>query len=134
MSAFLALASASFAALDTVFGETLTITPQIPGEFTASGPDPDRPAFAATGILDLATVIVSEAGEQTAARSEIQATVPTAEFAFTAFGAGAPLPQVGWRIDAAVNPLRPPPTAFLIVTRLPDGSDGRVRFQLAALT
>ncbi len=134
MTAFLALASASFAALDTTFGEPLTITPQMMEEFVATGPDPEKPAFTAMGILDFSTVIVVAAGEQTAGRSQLQATLPMAEFAFTAFGPGKPLPVAGWRLDATANPLRPPPTAFMIRSRLPDGDDGRVRFQLVALT
>ena len=132
MSAFLALVGRSFAALDAAFGECLTITPQAAGEFTSTGPDPDQPAYDLTGILDTATVIIEGGGEQTADRSEINAQVPTADFAFAAFEF-VPMPQVGWRVDAAPNRNRPPPTAFQIVSRLPDGDDGRVRFQLAPL-
>ncbi len=134
MSAFLALASASFAALDTTFGEPLTITPQAAGEFTAPGADATRPPYIVTGILDIDALIADDAGQQTATRSEAVATTPVAEFAFSQFSDSAPLPLVGWRIDAAANPLRAPTAGFLISARLPDGADGRVRFQLAALT
>jgi hypothetical protein len=134
MTAFLALASASFAALDTVFGEPLTITPQSAGEFTAPGADPAIPPYVVTGILDSAALIVDPGGQLAGTRSEAVTTAPVAEFAFSQFGVGAPLPLVGWRIDAAADPLRGPASGFLISARLPDGSDGRIRFQLAALT
>jgi len=131
-SRFLALASQSFGALDTTFGEPITVTPQKPGEFVAAGPSSVSP-YVLTGVFDLNAVIDEGMGEKTGSRTEVVTTKPTVEFAFTAFGPNAPFPLVGWRISVQATPLRPPPLNFTIVSRLPDGDDGRVRFQLAAL-
>lgn len=134
MSVFLALTSQSFGALDTTFGEALTITPQTAGEFTAPGADPTQPPYVAVGILDVAAVVVDDTGTSTGARSEAQTTTPTAEFAYSQFGTGRPLPQVGWRIDSVPSPARLPPNAFIVITQLSDPDESRIRFQLQALT
>jgi len=131
-SRFLALASQSFGALDTTFGEPITITPQKPGEFVAAGPS-NSPAYVLTGVFDLNAVIDEGMGEKTGSRTEVVTTKPTVEFSYSAFTPGAPFPLIGWRISVEPTPLRPPPLNFTIVSRLPDGDDGRVRFQLAAL-
>lgn len=133
MSAFLSIASTSFVALDTAFGDLLTIAPQAPGEFIAAGPDPDKPAYTAVGILDISSVISEGAGRKDGTKAEVSTEVPIAEFAFTQFGVGKPIPKVGDRIDAPANPLAAPTNGFQVVDRLPDGDDGRVRFQLVAL-
>jgi hypothetical protein len=133
VSAFLGIASTTFAALDTAFGDPLTITPQTAGEFIAAGADPNNPPFVAIGILDIAGVINDDAGRRDGTKAEVSTTVPIAEFAFTQFGAGRPVPAVGCRIDAQPNALREPTNGFQVVDRLPDGDDGRIRFQLVAL-
>lgn len=133
MSAFLSIASTSFGALDTAFGDPLTITPQIKGEFVSAGPDPANPPFVAIGILDIAGIIDEGAGRRDGTKAEVSTTVPIAEFAFTQFGPGRALPAVGTRIDAPANTLREPTNGFQVVDRLPDGDDGRIRFQLVAL-
>ena len=130
MSAYLGLTNTTFAALDNVFGDPLTITPQIAGEFTEPGPDSSKPAFIAIGILDEAAVVVEDASRS----ADAQTTTPIAEFAYTQFGPGRPVPSIGWRIDAPFSPLKAPTGGFLIVDFLPDRDDGRCRFQLAALT
>jgi hypothetical protein len=133
VSAFLSIASTSFGALDTAFGDSLTITPQICGEFVAEGPDPNNPPFVAIGILDIAGVVDEGAGRKDGTKADVSTTVPIAEFAFTQFGSGRPLPKAGWRIDCPPETLRESTNGFQVVDRLPDGDDGRVRFQLVAL-
>ena len=133
MSAFLALASTSFGSLDVSFGDPLTITPQASGEFIAAGPDPANPPFVAIGILDIAGVVDEGAGRKDGTKAEISTEVPIAEFAYTQFGAGRPVPCVGTRIDALASTLRAPTNGFQVVDRLADGDDGRIRFQLVPL-
>ena len=134
MSSFRAIAVKAFAALDTAFGDPLTITPQLSGEFTEPGPDPAKPAFIAIGILDQAAQVIDLTGRQKISAPEITTTTPVAEFAYTQFGPGRPFPQVGWRIDAPFSLLSPPTSGFLIVAPLPDRNDGRCAFELAPLT
>jgi hypothetical protein len=133
VSSFLAQAAAAFSLLDDAFGDPLTITPQVAGEFLANGPDSGKPAFVAIGILDLVTLVDTGSGHRDGMRTEVVAEVPVADFAFTQFGPGRPLPVQGTRITAPPNTLRAPTNGFQVVDRLPDGDDGRVRFQLVAL-
>ena len=133
MSSFLTIASTAFAALDTAFGDPLVITPSASSEFLSGGPDPANPPFIAVGILDLEGVIVDDSGGRSGTRSELSTTTPIAEFAFTQFGTGRPEPSAGDRIDAPTNALKPPTNGFTVLSRLPDGADGRMRFQLAEL-
>ena len=127
------IVASAFEAIDEVFAEDITITPQKSGEFTAAGPDATNPPYVLTGVFELSTVIDEGAGEKSGSRTELVTTAPTAEFPYASFGVGAPFPLVGWHVSVQATPLRPPPLNFTIVSRLPDGDDGRVRFQLRPL-
>lgn len=127
MSLFLNLALVADAAVDAVMGESLLITPWLPGEFVSGVADPDNAAFTAVGVLDVQGVVVDGAGTRSGARSEVETVKPVAEFALSQFGDGRPLPQKGTQITATTRPGSP---VYEVVSAEPDGL-GRIVFQLA---
>lgn len=129
MSRFAAAFVARMPSLDAAYSELLLITPQLAGEFTAAGADPANPAFNATGVLDVAGLVVDDAGIKTGARSEVETTNPVVDFALTQFGPGRPQPVKGWLITATSRPGSP---SYAVLDALPDGV-GRLVCQLAPL-
>lgn len=114
------------AALDSAFGELLSIAPQLKTEFIAAGPDPSQPAFTVVGILDDEGVVADDSGRKVGERSDLATTKPQVDFDESQFGSGAPRPVKGAIITAATRPGSP---RYVVLDRLPDGV-GRAVYQL----
>lgn len=101
------------------YAERLRIIPWLAGDMTAGGPDPAKPAFEISGVLDFETKIQRVEGQAgvTGARSDLVTPAPHADFDVRVFD-GKARPQVGWRIEAIDRPEAP---VFKIIAVQPDG-------------
>lgn len=118
MSRFRDAFQAAAPSLDRAFGERLEIRRAAGGEFTRLPAVASDPPAIVVGILDLPNDVVRAKGENDAAKSDVLAQKPTAEFRDTLFAGVLAPPAQGDEIVALDRAGVP---RFRVLDAKPDG-------------